>query len=145
MKMSDEPMKKHEANLQFEIALELHKAGVPFELEYKTPVGRQDIAIIENGKLYGFFECKHKVSDHYTYQKHKYKMLQVPFHYVDWETNKDWIVDIAKKWIAENTPTSRERLDLMPEIKTHKNTRKRRKNQIQHLIDNLDEDVNFRK
>lgn len=52
-------MQKNEANLVFAIGVQLMFRDVPFEIEWSSKVGRHDIAIKDDHKLYGIIEVKH--------------------------------------------------------------------------------------
>jgi len=92
-------MKTHEANLVFSIGMHLVWNQVPFELEWKSPVGRHDIAIKDNGKIYGIIEVKHKEQMYETKQMERYHSLRVPLVVAHWGTDINALVEQAKKWV----------------------------------------------
>lgn len=89
---------KHEANLQFAIGLKLHELGLPFELEWTSPVGRHDIAIKTDTHLYGIIECKQKEPSSDSFQLARYKSMGVPVEVATWKTNLTKLTYKAMWW-----------------------------------------------
>lgn len=67
-----------EADWQFEVALSLRNAGIPFKLELTTAVGRHDIAISDGVQMWGIIECKKGLGSDNSQQMTRYKSTGLP-------------------------------------------------------------------
>jgi len=92
---------KHEANLVFKIGTVLMQQGIPFELEWASPVGRLDISIKTDEVLYGIIEVKH-VPTEGTFQLRRYNSLGVPVVVVHWGSDLCEILSMSKDWIERS-------------------------------------------
>jgi hypothetical protein len=91
----------HEANLVFNIGMELVGYGVPFELEWSSPVGRVDMAIKDENRLYGIIEAKQKPTEG-TFQLARYNSLGVPVLVVHWGIDVRDVRLSAEAWLEKD-------------------------------------------
>lgn len=133
------PMKA-EANLQFEIGFNLRIRGIPFELELSTPVGRLDIAICEESKLFGIIECKKVNRSESSFQLSRYRSIGVPVMVVDFNSDISECVNTAESWIKMNPvdiSAIHERPGLVKKFRVPRN-------RVKRALMFLDEDVNYK-
>jgi hypothetical protein len=130
---------KHEDNLKFEICHALRISKIPFEVEWKSPVGRHDIAIKDNEFIYGIIECKNKKPSSRSYQISRYESLGIPLEICHTMECLNWIIGRSKVWMA--TPNKIDAVISSPAlIKKWKKPRRA----IEKIMLYADEDLNFR-
>jgi hypothetical protein len=128
----------HEANLVFDLASRFADGGIPFELEWRSPVGRHDIAVKDDKLLFGIIEAKRTPKTRPTFQISRYKSLGVPVLIVHFQSDKEQVVEEVNTWLEKGIPISSlsDRPGLIKKAKRF--TKKQR------FINSLDPDLNFR-
>jgi hypothetical protein len=131
----------HEANLQFEVAMKLREAGIPFVLEQQLPVGRVDIAVVEDGWIFSVIECKRRAPKAgSTFQMQRYRTLPVRVHVVDFKSDLDAVVASVR----EDYRGAGAELAALAQDRRLLRKWRRPRARVARLLFAADEDLNFR-
>lgn len=107
-----------ETNLQGEFYHRSRLIGLQAYLEFKTPLGIPDIAILNKWRsgVIAVVECKRQPTNHNTWQARRYEMLGVPLY---WCEGMKAAIDLPAEILAkhgEDVGTPIDRIMRMPKV-----------------------------